>query len=112
MEEIKKRMESRQKREKKNRREMKKKSKIRALQMVSSSGILTDEQQDGLFSLDVIKGGATGAEAGMKPSASAGIKAASSVLARVSEASAPGEDDLAMIEADSESEVGEVWERD
>ena len=107
MEDIKKRMESRQKREKKNRREMKKKSKIRALQMVSSSGILTDEQQDGLFSLGVIKGSVAGEDTGKKSLAlaSAGSKAASSVLARVSETSAPGEEDLAMIEADSEAEV-------
>ena len=68
--------------------------------MISSSGILTDEQQDGLFSLDVIKGGA--AEEGKK--GAKGGKGASA-LARVSEASAPGEEDLALLEADSESEV-------
>lgn len=63
------------------------------VQMVSGSGILTEEQQDGLFSLNVIKGGGK-AEGGAR-----------AVLARVTEVSAPGEDDMAALEADSDSEV-------
>ena len=65
-------------------------------QMVSGSGILTEEQQDGLFSLDVIKGGGK---------AEGGARAA---LARVIETAAPGEDDMAALEADSDSEVGHI----
>ena len=64
--------------------------------MVSSHGIVTDEQQDGLFSLDVIKGGGKGGKG--------------RALAQVNETSAPGEADLALLEAESESEV-RAWEK-
>jgi hypothetical protein len=62
------------------------------MQMVSSEGIVTEEQQDGLFSLNVIKGGGGKEEPG-------------ALLSRVVDTSAPGEEDMEMLEADSESQV-------
>lgn len=88
-------MEARLKREKKNRREMKKKAKIRALQMISSQGIATGE--DDLFTLSSIKGPATDGKASSK----LGSKG---LLSTVAEVSAPGERDMEILEADSDDD--------
>eukprot|EP00798_Chlamydomonas_sp_ICE-L_P025161 gene25161-10792_t len=93
MEEIKSKMEQGERREKKRRREMKKKARIRAAQMLAGDGTGDDQAEGAPTHHDHIKG-------------------AKGALGKVSSAVAPGEEELELLEADSQDEEEESSESD